>query len=290
MRLLTYLFFILCCARVFACEVMDDLQHVVTLSHPAKRIISLAPDATENLFAVGAGDRIVGVMQGSDYPLAAKKIPVIARYNAIDTEIILSLHPDLIVAWSNGVNMKQLEKRGIAVYVSRPRKLTDIPITLKKLGCLVGNEKMANEVANAYLQRYSLLSKQYTQKKPVTVFYQLWSSPLMTITKQSWINEAINFCGGKNIFENLKTTAPEVTIESVIVKNPDMIVGADKKDDWKKSWQSWKNLRAVKHQLLMSVDPDLIERASVRLLDGVSQLCTSMDYARKQLAYENVTY
>jgi len=272
----------------FACEVTDDLGRTVSLPSPAKRIISLAPDATENLFAIGAGNHIVGVMQGSDYPSAAKKIPVVARYNAIDTEMILSLHPDLIVAWSEGGNIKQLEKKGIAVYVSHTKKLTDIPNTLQKLGCLVGNAKKANEVANAYLQRYSALSKQYTQAKPVTVFYQLWPNPLITITSQSWINEAISFCGGRNIFAHLKTMAPEVTIESVIVKNPDMIVGADKKDDWKKSWQSWPTLRAAKHQLLVNINPDLIERASVRLLDGVSELCTSIDYARKKLEHENI--
>lgn len=289
MRFLMYIF-LLCCTKSFACEVTDDLQHVVRLTHPAKRIISLAPDATENLFTVGAGNHIVGVMQGSDYPLAAKKIPVVARYNAIDTERILSLQPDLIVAWTGNMNSKLFEKAGIAVYVSRPKKLTDIPITLQKLGCLVGNEKLAHEVAGKYLQRYSTLANQYKQKKPVTVFYQLWPKPLLTITKQSWINEAINFCGGRNIFADLKTMAPEVTIESVIIKNPDMIVGADKKDTWKMSWQSWPSLRAVKHQLLVNVDPDLIERASIRLLDGVSQLCIAMDDARKKLAYENSIY
>jgi iron complex transport system substrate-binding protein len=284
------LVFLLCCTKGFACEVTDDLGRVVSLAHPAKRIISLAPDATENLFAIGAGNRMVGVMQGSDYPLAAKKIPVVARYNAIDTELILSLHPDLIVAWTGNMNSKAFEKAGIAVYVSRPKKLTDIPITLQKLGCLVGHEKMANEVSRSYVQRYATLAKQYKQAKPVTVFYQLWPNPLMTITKQSWINEAINLCGGRNIFADLKTMAPEVTIESVIIKNPDMIIGADKKDAWKMSWQSWRSLRAVKHQLLVNVDPDLIERASIRLLDGVSQLCIAMDYARKKLEYENGIY
>lgn len=286
MRFLFFIF-LLCYTKAFACEVVDDLGRNVRLAHPAKRIISLAPDATENLFSVGVGDRIVGVMQGSDYPIAAKKIPVIARYNAIDMETILSLHPDLIIAWAAGINIKQFEKAGITVFFSRPQRLTDIPITLQKLGCLVGNEKKANEEARSYLQRYSTLSKQYKQTKPVTVFYQLWSNPLITITSQSWINEAISFCGGRNIFAHLKAMAPEVTIESVIVENPDMIVGAYKKDDWRKSWQSWPALRAVKHQLLVSVDPDLIERASPRLLDGVSQLCASIDYARKKLAYEN---
>ncbi len=266
--------------KSFACEVIDDFGRIVKLQNPAKRIISLAPDATENLFAVGAGNRMVGVMQGSDYPLAAKKIPVVARYNTIDIEMMLSLHPDLIVAWADGVNIKQLEHRGIAVFFSRPKKLTDVPKTLQKLGCLTGNETIANEAAAKYMQQYSILSKQYKKTKPVTVFYQLWSNPLITITKESWINEAIDFCGGRNIFARLKTVAPEVTMESVIVENPDMIVGTDKTDDWKKSWQAWPSLHAVKHQLLVSVNPDLIERASPRLLDGVSQLCASIDHAR----------
>jgi iron complex transport system substrate-binding protein len=286
---LWFLALVLCCKSVGACEVVDDLGRVVKLQNPAKRIVSLAPDITENLFAVGAGDHIVGVMQGSDYPLAAKKIRVVAQYNAIDSETILRLKPDLIVAWTDGVSVSQWEKWGIPVFFSRPKKLTDIPVTLKKLGCLVGNEKIANEAAKSYLERYSQLSKQYTQTMPVTVFYQIWSNPLMTVTKQSWIGEAITFCGGKNIFADLKGVSPEVSIESIVVANPDTIVSADKSEEWKKSWQPWNSLRAVKQHLLVSMDPDLIARASPRLLDGVSQLCRSIDDARKKLNDKNAS-
>src|SRR5579862_4249791 len=100
-ELIGFLTAFLCIFASHACEVMDDLGRVVTLKHAAQRIVSLAPDLTEDLFAIGAGDRIVGVMQGSDFPLQAKKIPVVASYNALDVEAMIALHPDLIVAWAD---------------------------------------------------------------------------------------------------------------------------------------------------------------------------------------------
>ena len=272
-----WLFFIGCFifSTGLACEVVDDTGQRVKLTHPARRIISLAPDLTENLFAIGAGDNIVGVMRGSDYPIAAQKIQIVASYNSVDAETILALHPDLIVAWSEERFAMQLKELGIPVYLSHPRQLVDIPVTLQKLGCLVGKEVAAKYAADNFSRRLENLQKKYTYKKKVSLFYQVWPKPLMTITKSSWIHDVVVLCGGKNLFENLKGAAPEIDLEAVVFANPDVIIGSDLS-----LWQEWPQMMAVKKQHLFSIDPDLIARASPRLLDGAEVMCKELNSVR----------
>lgn len=262
---------------VFACDVTDDAGQKIHLSHPAERIISLAPDLTEMLFAAGAGSHLVGVMQGSDFPAAAKKIPVVASYNQLDSERILTLKPDLIVVWEEGALAQTLKRWDIPVYHSHQKKLTDIATTLQRLGCLAGTQKIADHSAAKFLQDYHYLQKKYSNRKPVTVFYQVWQQPLITVTKASWIHDAMTLCGGKNIFANLRGAAPEVNLEAVIVANPDVILGAASKQDWKAFWRRWPQLNAVKKNHLFTVNPDLIERASPRILAGVREMCQALD-------------
>jgi iron complex transport system substrate-binding protein len=263
------LFLILVSHTVLACEVIDDAGQTIHLNHPAQRIISLAPDITEIVFSIGAGKNIVGVMRGSDYPLQAKKIPIVASYNNVDTEAILALHPDLIIRWSDDHASEQLKKLAIPVYVSHQKNILDIPETMRRLGCLTGTEKNAEKTATQFFQQYQKIKSKYSHKKTVTVFYQVWPKPLMTITKTSWINEVITLCGGKNIFENLHGAAPQVSLESVIVANPDVIIGSHVEN-----WQR-------KH--VYQIDTDLIERAGPRLLNGVENLCMLLDDARNDI-------
>src|SRR6185437_7999029 len=120
---------------VFSCDiVVDDVGNKITLSHPAERIISLAPDLTEILFFIGAGKQVIGVVSGSDYPLAAKNIPLIATFNSVEIEKIMALQPDLIVAWTETNYAVQLKKLGIPIYLSHQRKLMDVASTMRKLG------------------------------------------------------------------------------------------------------------------------------------------------------------
>ncbi len=265
---------------VHAHTVTDDVGQQVVLKHPAQRIISLAPDLTELLFAAGAGDRIVGVMQGSDYPAAAKKIPRVANYQSVNIEAILALRADLIVVWTQGNLAEKLKRLGIPIYRSQQEKLTDIPATLKRLGYLAGTEKIANRAAEDFLQRYTQLQKTYANKKPLTVFYQVWMQPLITVSKSSWINEVISLCGGRNIFADLKGAAPAVNLEAVITANPDVIIGTDTPRDWQKIWRTWKQLNAVLNNHIYSVNPDWVERAGPRILDGVASICRDLALAR----------
>lgn len=281
LRSLTILFSLLASSSLLACEVTDDAGNKIKLTKPAQRIISLTPDLTEILFAAGAGKHIVGVMQGSDYPAMAKKTPIIASYNSVDTERMLTLQPDLIVVWAEGNLGHALKKFNIPIYYSHQKKLTDVPSTLQRLGCLAGTQKIADQAAKKVTQDYQVLQKNYSHKKIVTVFYQVWQQPLITVTKDSWINDVITLCGGKNIFANLKGASPQVNLEEVIIANPEVIVGTKSKQDWQHFWLQWPQLRAVKNDHIFVLDPNLIERASPRLLEGALEMCKFLDAARR---------
>lgn len=253
---------------VFACTVQDDFAHTVQLAKPAERIVSLAPDMTEMLYAIGAGKKIIGVVQGSDYPDAARKLPMVANYRMLNQEAILARHPDLVVAWS-GTPAHQLAwliQLGVPLYVSQQKNITDIPRTLRKLGCLAGTEKQATLVALAFEQRLQAL--QAHKRRPVTVFYEVTDKPLMTINHDSWINQVITLCGGKNIFAEAPVIAPVVSREAVLMKNPDIIISKQAS-----TWKHWPQLRAVASHHLYSIPPDWLERAGPRLLLGAEKMC-----------------
>lgn len=266
-----------------ACVVVDDLGNTVKLSKPAERIISLAPDLTEILFTAGAGSQIVGVMQGSDFPENAKKIPVIASYNSVNSEAILALHPDLIVAWAGGDSQQQLEvlkRLGIPIFLSYQKDIKDIPHTLQRLGCLAGTEQIATTEAKRFSQRMQMLEKKYKNKKNVSVFYLLASHPLLTVNRQSWINQIITLCGGRNIFAEGIGVTPQVNMEAVIKKNP-LVIISTQKTGWQLDWQAWPQMDAVRLQHLFSIEPDWMERAGPRLLDGAEIFCRDVEISRQ---------
>jgi iron complex transport system substrate-binding protein len=174
-----------------SCTVLDDKGNKIILVHPAQHVISLAPDLTEILFAIGAKDQIAGVIKGSDYPAAAKQLPIVASYNSVNLEKILMHHADLIIVWGEGQFVQTLKKLSIPIYVSDPKKITDIPNTMQRLGCLTGKEKNAGKAIQEFNEQYQKLEKTYSSQKKLSVFYQVWQQPLITVSKQSWINDVI---------------------------------------------------------------------------------------------------
>ncbi|MDX1901514.1 MAG: cobalamin-binding protein [Gammaproteobacteria bacterium] len=256
-----------------ACELVDDVGHRVILSHPAQRIISLEPDVTEILFAVGAGSKIIGVMQGSDWPRAAKKIPVVAAFDHIDAEHIVLLKPDLVIAPDDHDLMMQLMKINAPIFFVHSRYLSDIPKHLRQFGCLTGLTKKAEAEARKFEKHYRALVQRYKSTKKTKVFYIVWSKPLFTITQSNWINEVIELCGGQNIYAELPGASPSVSFESVLEKAPDVIISTQSNPQWQQAWQAWPVIPAVKNHRLFTVNQDRLERAGPRVLDAADQVC-----------------
>jgi iron complex transport system substrate-binding protein len=268
--------------------VRDDTGAIVRLPAPARRIVSLAPHATENLFAAGAGERMVGAVEYSDYPEAAKRIPRVGDSARPDLEAIVALKPDLVVVWQSGnagTSVSKLEALGLAVYQTQPDRLEDIPANIEKLGRLAGSEAMAQRAAADFRQRLAALRKRYAARPPVPVFYQAWRQPLLTVGGGQIISDVIRLCGGRNIFAGLAAKAPSVSREAVIAADPEAIVASGMGAGIPvglEDWRAWKRMQAVARGNLFPVSADLMQRPTPRLLDGAEQLCRDLETARSR--------
>ena len=271
-------------ARVFK----DDTGREVRLAGPAKRIIALAPHIAESLYAAGAGEQIVGTVDYSDYPPAAKHLPRVGGYSRIDLEAVLALKPDLVVAWESGNNMTQTDKLralGITVYISQPNHIVDIATQLEQLGQLAATETVANAAAASFRQRLNTLKRSYADKPKVRTFYQIWKAPLMTVGGPQIISDAILLCGGENVFGQLPQMAPRISVEAVIASDPEAIIATgmgDAKPEWLHDWDQWTGMTAVKRNNLFHINPDIMQRHTPRILDGTEKLCTFLDVARSR--------
>ena len=260
---------------------------MIILQNPVNRIISLTPHITEILFSAGAGSKIIATVAYSDYPQAAKKIPRVSGYPSMDIERIVSLKPDLVVVWASGNNKEQVEKLmelGLTVFISEPRQVDDIYKTIRRFGKLAGTNNIAEKSAENFINHYKYLKEKYSNKEKVKVFYQFWNKPLMTINGQHIISDIINLCGGTNVFSNLNSLTPIISIEAVIASQTDVIVvgsNNEKKSKWLSEWKPWLHLAAVKKDHLYYIDPDLLNRMGPRILSGADKLCELLDKARK---------
>lgn len=266
-------------------NVQDDAHRTVSLNAPAQRIVTLAPHATELLFAVGAGDKVVGVSDYSDYPPEAKRIASVGGSATLDLERIVALKPDLVVIWGSGnpaAQVAKLRQLGIKLFESEPRDFSDIASSLERLATLAGTLPAGQAAANAFRARLQQLQSHYMQRAPVRVFYQIWHAPLMTLNDDHLSSKVIHLCGGENVFGKLPQLAPTVSTESVLQANPEVIVAGGTGDDVLSSWRQFPQLLAVKHGNLVTLNADIITRGAPRILDGAEALCKQLDLARSR--------
>lgn len=268
--------------------VQDAGGHTVRLDAPATRVISLAPHTTELLFAVGAGARVIGTVSYSDWPPAANDIPRVGSYDSLDLERIVALRPELVVGWKSGNPGHQIERLralGVPVYLVEPRRLEDISAAMRVLGSLVEGARDARAAAQAFDDRLAALRAAHADAPRLRVFYQLWDRPLMTIGGEQIISQALRVCGGDNVFAHLDALAAQVSVEAVLAADPQVIVSAgmgESAGQWLEAWRRWPFLHAVREDNLLHVAPDLMHRASPRLLEGVSLLCAQLARTRAE--------
>lgn len=269
--------------------VQDDGGKTVCLEQPAERIISLSPGATELLFSAGAGERVQAVSAWSDYPPEAADLPQVGDSNRLDLEAIVAMEPDLVVAWKDGNSTSQLAKveaLGVPVFWLEPRTFEDIASAVERLALLSGNDETGAIRASDFLAGIGALRNRYRDARPVRVFYQVWHEPLMTINDEELIGRAITLCGGDNVFGHLPRLVPRISRESVLDANPDAIIsGGEDNDDrrWLEQWRQYPELAAVARDNLYLVPPSLIQRPTLRMLQGTEQLCQTLERARARL-------
>jgi len=251
------------------------------------RIVALAPHIVENLYAIGAGDLIVGTLDYADYPQEATKIERIGGYNGISIEKLLMLKPDMVIAWKSGnqaEDLAKIKRLGIELYLSDPRFIEGVASEILKLGQITGHIEQSKKVAETFTAKLNAIKVTQKDKTTLTGFYQLWPEPMMTVSKNTWINQLIETCQVTNVFANSDTDYPQISIENVIVTKPQVIIIPDEKSKRVMptvNWQQWPEIPAVKYEQFISVNADLLHRFTPRMLDGLAQMCDKVDISRE---------
>ncbi len=270
--------------------VTDSSGSTVTFKQSPKRVVSLAPHATELIYEAGGGERVVAVTKNSDYPSAATRLPSLGPYNTVSLEAVLSYQPDLVLVWPGGtpsVLISRLEHFGIPLYRSGPETIDQIAHDLRILGNVFSSQQGAS-AARDLLSGWSKLQQEFAQKRPVPVFIHIWDNPLITLNDKHVVSSILKVCGGFNIFADAAVPAPQVTKEEVIARRPALIVEGDHRqrtesDELKTYWQSFASIPAVKNGDVYSLQGDFLLRPTPRLLKGAEQLCSLIDQARQRM-------
>ena len=286
LRLLLLFFILIAQNSLAAIEVIDDNGDKLKIANVAQRIISLSPNTTEILFHIGAGEKIVGADEYSNYPKQANDILRVNNHAAANYELILSLKPDVVIAWQSGNGEKiisRIRELGIPVFVVETGSLEEIPNLYRRLGQLSGYEKQSNIQAKKFSSRLNQLRKTYSSREVIRLFYQIWNEPLMTLNGDHMVTDMIELCGGVNIFSDAAALVPYVNIESVLAADPQVIISGGKgKNDLLDSgfWDQWPSITAVKNQHLYAIPSDLLQRHSDRILEGTRLMCEYIDFVR----------
>lgn len=271
-------------APVWAITVLDDTGVELRLDEPAQRVISLSPHLTELMYSIGAGNRLVGSVRGSDFPVEAAGIPEMGDASGLDFERVLHSRPDFVLAWGSGnrsVDIARLRSLGLRVLVLEPRRLEDIPRHLRLLGDLTGLGRQAQAVALELERRVEALRARYAGRIPVRVLFEIWHRPLFTVNGDHIISEVLGLCAAQNIFADLPQLAGEISVEQVLVMDPDaIVVGSEADDAGVNNWTEFSYLKAVRAGNVFAVSADLITRQTARIVDAAERMCANLDKAR----------
>ncbi len=267
-------------------DVIDDTGVHISLPQPARRIVSLAPGATEMLFAAGAGPWLVATVAYADQPAAARKVPRIGDSNAIDMERLLQLKPDVVVYWPGGNNaaqIAQIKRLGFVLYGQQVNRLGDLGVSLRRLGQLAGSSPAAQQRAGEVDAQLLRLRAQYAQRAPVSALLETWNQPLYTVGGQQLMSDALSVCGAVNVFGDLPQLSPAVQVEAVLTRNPDLIIAAappGQGAQWLQAWRKFPSLKAVRSGNLLDFDDQALSRLGPSVLDATANLCARIDAAR----------
>ena len=261
--------------------VVDDLGRTVIVSQAPLRIVSLAPGATESLFAAGAGSQVIATVEYSDEPPAAREVPRIGDVAAIDMERLVSLRPDVVVVWASGGNPAQRQKiaaLGIPMYQQQVARLADIPAGVRRLGLLAGTSDFADRAALLMDARLRALTHEYAHRssKLPSVLLQVWNRPIYTVGGKQLMSDALSICGARNVFGDLPEPGPVVDTEAVIARDPDIIIVAAPRGEsaaWVSDWKRLGSLAAVRDNRVVVFEDQALSRLGPSVIGATEGLC-----------------
>jgi iron complex transport system substrate-binding protein len=258
----------------------DALGRAVSLDGPARRVISLTPAVTEILFAVGAGDQVVGVTEYCNYPPEAMTRTTVGGFSGatISVETIAALKPDLVIVSADmhgPVIVGLLDRLSINSFAVEPATFADVYTTIGTLGRLTGHEDIAAQTVADMHAKIDRATAQWAGKEPAGVFWLVWDDPLMTAGGTTFISEAISLAGGRNVFGELSEAYPVVSVEQLLLREPLWVMYADDMPLTQADLAAkpvWGSLKAVTEGHVAGISADTISRYGPRLADAVQAI------------------
>lgn len=269
-------------AAIAACSQNDNAPPA---TQEAQRIVSLAPNLTELVYSIGAGQQLVGVSAWSDFPREVLNLPVVGDAFTVDQEQLRLAAPDLLLVWESGTpahTVEELQRIGYNVASIRTRSLDDVAVAMLYLGELTGHSQEAEIAAATYREELQTLRDRYQGQDSIRVFYQVSARPLYTVNREHYVSELISACGGENIFSDLSELAPTVDVEAVIDRDPEvMLASTDAGDEAFQEWDRWPEMAAIRSGSQFLLPADQIGRATTRLIVAGNAMCIALQQARK---------
>jgi iron complex transport system substrate-binding protein len=287
-----FVLFLICCFALTACksgnqaasadvkmrDIADDLGRQIKIPERVERVVSLAPNLTENIFAVGAGDRLVGVTTFCNYPEEAQKIQKVGDTISPNVETIIALKPQIVfVSTASQLEtfMKTLEAQGIPVFVTNPKDLNGVLANLRQLGEIFGTVERTTILLNELQERIVAVDEEVRDKPKVKTFVQFSNEPLFTIGKESFVTEIVERAGGTSVTNAVATAYPKISKETALALNPEAIILSDSPDNLAPN-DVFKNSPAVKNKKVFKVSADILSRPSPRIVDALEQIAENL--------------
>ena len=250
------------------------LLSVCGVAGAAGRVVSLAPSLSEIVVELGAADLLVGVLDAGERPAEMQNLPSVGRYGQLDIERLLSLKPDLLLLWPGSVSpaqRDQLQRLHIPTYVAEPHDLEQLTAQIEAIAAQLGRPERGVALAGDLRQQVAALRQRYRRDEPLRVFYQVWDRPLYTVGGGQIISDALQVCGARNVFADLKLPAPQVSVEAVLQRNPEVIVASERAQ--LEAWKAWPSVAAVAQGRLRALPDKGLERPSGQMVEAVARLC-----------------
>ncbi|PMY39363.1 cobalamin-binding protein [Pseudomonas sp. GW456-L14] len=254
---------------------------LLALAGPAlavERVVSLAPSLSEIVVELDSVDLLVGVLDAGERPPQLHNLPSVGRYGQLDMERLLSLRPDLLLLWPGSVGpaqREQLSRLGIPTLVAEPHSLDQLTTQIATIAARLGRPQRGLERASELRQKLAGLRQRYARSTPLAVFYQVWDQPLYTVGGGQIISDALSVCGARNVFADLPLPAPQVSVEAVLQRNPEVILASTQAQ--LDVWKAWPQLKAVAQGRLLLISDKGLERPSGQMIAATAKLCELLD-------------
>ena len=240
----------------------------------AERVISLAPSLTEMMLDLQAEDKLVGILDGGVRPAELVDVPSVGGFAQFELETLLSLQPDLVLYWPGSISdmqLKQLRQLHIPIFNAYAQTMDELAAQFAELGQMLGAEQRGKQLTAELQDKLAQMRSRYQRPAALQVFYQVWDTPMYTLGGAQIISDALRVCGAENMYADLALPAPQVRLESVIARNPEVILLGSAR--LAKTWEAWPVLHAVARGQVLEVPDHGLERPSLQMFDALEQLC-----------------